>query len=283
MAPPPSLPSHPLSTTTLSTTQLSNSPHLPALYTLINLAFGHAHQNYRTVLLAEHRLHSPAQILEELGPAGFCILAFAASDTDTDSVNVNVNGGKPGKLIATASAKPYTPPGTEPVKSGSTVSEINRLFKRTRGAEKEEEEEEEEGGKPTQQPVLAGLSSSSEAEDGGLPLLPLPTWEILAMSVDPEVQGRGIAARMLGFTIEEIRRRIGEPGWGKDKDKEEEVEVGKGEWKGKVKILLSTMKELNEGYYQRKGWRTTAERRFEAGVGGSEAGFGVVDMVKVVG
>ena len=252
-----SLPCYPLTTITLPTPQLANSPHLPALYTLINLAFDHAHRTgHRTLLLTESRLQSPTQLLEELGPAGFCILAFANPDTD------NVNE-KPGKLIATASAKPYTPPSTEPAKAGSLVSEINKLFKRKGEVEK----------KPVH-PISPEPEEGNEVGDG------LPTWEILAMGVDPALQSRGIASRMLDSTIEEIRRRIGEGERGNGK--EEEEEVGK-EWEGKVKVLLSTMKELNEGYYQRKGWRTTGEKRFEAGVGGSEEGFGIVDMVKVVG
>ena len=270
---PLSSPSHPLTTTTLSTPQLSTSPHLPALYNLINTAFEHSHRTgHRTVLLTERRLQIPTQLLEELGPNGFCILAFEASEPHDP--NDDSNNEKPGKLIATASAKPYTPGSTEPAEAGSLVSEINKLFKQTRGVE---------GKSAVQPPVLPKLNSSSlfpeedgkEAEEG------IPTWEILTMGVDPALQGRGIASWMLGFTIEEIKKRLDQAR--KEKQEEEEV-VGKEEWKGqKVKILLSTMKELNEGYYQRKGWKTTAERRFEAGVGGSEEGFGIVDMVRVVG
>ena len=262
---PSSLSSHPFTTITLSTPQLSNSPHLPTLCTLINLAFDHAHRTgHRTLLLKETRLRSPTQLPEQLGPAGFCILAFAASDT------ANFDE-KHGKLIATASAKPYAPSSKEPAEAGSLVSEINKLFKRTRGVE----------GKPPK-PIFPELASSlfpeeneKEPEEG------LPTWEIMAMGVDPALQGRGIASLMLEFTIEEVRRRVGEERRGKGKKEGKEDEVSKKEWKGKIKILLSTMKELNEGYHQRKGWRTTAERRFEAGVGGSEEGFGIVDMVRV--
>ncbi|KAL8792475.1 MAG: hypothetical protein Q9195_004931 [Heterodermia aff. obscurata] len=243
---PPSSPSYPLTTTTLSTPQLSRSPHLPALCDLINLAFDHAHRTgHRTTLLTELRLQDPTQLLEELGPNGFCILTFDSSDDNSTEASSE-------KLIATASAKPYSPSSsTEPAKADSLVSEVNNLFKRT--------------------PVLPQLATSAlfPEEDGREAGEGLPTWEILAMGVDPALRGRGIAARMLEATIEEIRGRIG--------GKEEEA------WKGEIKILLSTLKELNEGYYQRKGWRTTAERRFEAGVGGSEEGFGVVDMVRVVG
>ena len=229
---------HPLTLTALTTAELASSPHLPGLYDLILLAFDHSHRTgYETLLLTEPRLQAPAQITEELGSQGFCILAFTPSNNDTENE---------GKLIATASAKPYIPPGATKEEKGSLLSEVNKMFKRAASTQiiKTEDEVESEG---------------------------LPAWEVLLMAVTPEMQGRGIASRLLALTMEEIQRRV---------TKESAKEGAHGN--GKVKILLSTMKELNEEYYKRKGWTTTSERRFEAGVGGSEAGFGIVEMVRVV-
>lgn len=233
-------------TTTLSTPELSTSPHLPALYSLISLAFDHAlRTGYKPVVLTEDRLLGPAQILEEIGCNGFCILAFTSSGTER----------QPSKLVATVSAKLYTVPGAEEW-GEEVITKVNRMFKRSAEAEK------------PAQPISQELSSASwkEKEEQG----ELPTWEILAMAVDPEVQGPGIASRLLDIMIEEIQRRI----------KHEQEGSEKTEGEGKVKILLSTAKELNESYYLRKVWSTTGERRFEASVCGSE---GVVDMVKVAG
>ena len=49
-----------------------------------------------------------------------------------------------------------------------------------------------------------------------------------------------------------------------------------------VRVLISLMKELNEGYYLKKEWRTTEERRFLPGTGARTNGFTVVDMVGVI-
>ncbi|KAG7009537.1 hypothetical protein G7Y79_00002g006520 [Physcia stellaris] len=229
---------YPISTTILSATSLSASPHLPALTTLINTAFSHAHQTgHNTVVLTEQRLHSPTQLLEEIGPDGFCILAFSESGA--------------GELVGTASAKPYTLPGKGEGEGGS-LTEVNKLFKR-------------KGEEP-----FALKQGTSEAEEQEREY---PTWELIPLAISPSLQGLGIASQLINLSIEEIKRRV------RDAQKEDEEESP---GKGKVRILLSTLKELNESFFLRKGWRTTSERRFEAGVGGSEAGFGVVEMGRVV-
>ena len=96
----------------------------------------------------------------------------------------------------------------------------------------------------------------------------LPKWEVLVMVVEPELQGRGIAGQLMGMTVEEIKRRC--------------VTDPKGKESGKVMLMLSSMQELNETYYAKRGWTTTGVRRFQPGTMGSRDGFGVVEMMKIV-
>lgn len=77
------------------------------------------------------------------------------------------------------------------------------------------------------------------------------------------------------MTVRENRRRVAaesvvleEDGW-----------VGE---RGKIVLLLSTMQELNEGYYAKRGWKATVLRRFPPGTMGSRDGFGVIEMMKII-
>lgn len=144
-------------------------------------------------------------------------------------------------MVGTASAKPYR---AEKAREGAG-GEVNLIFKRPPLVENG-------GGKAV---------AVVEKGEG------LPAWELLAMAVEPELQGKGISTRLLELTLEEIKRRVAEEG--------ERVE-------GTTRILVSTMKELTEGFYHKKGWETTEERRFPPGTAGSGTGFTVAEMVRIV-
>lgn len=91
--------------------------------------------------------------------------------------------------------------------------------------------------------------------------------------MDLELQGRGLAKQLMDITVEEIRTRVARSGGGLS----EEEGVG-----AQILLLLSTMQELNETYYAKRGWTTTGLRRFPPGTSGSRDGFGVVEMMKIV-
>ena len=189
-----------------------------------------------------------------------------AQDTST-----HVHGeGEGGTVIATASAKPFIPPVTDNNKS-EEVKASEKVFKRQPGTD-------------------TALAAYAE----------LPKWEILCTCVEPTLQGRGIAGKLLGLTIEEIKRRVMESkdeGHGRrhggdgelngegethQMDEEADADETKEEAKGEVLLMLSSMQELNESYYAKRGWQTTGVRRFPPGTLGSRDGFGVVEMMKVV-
>lgn len=151
------------------------------------------------------------------------------------------------------------------------MSDVNRMFKRP------------EPVLPIPPKPTTNASSHMEEEDGEEKWgKDIPSYEILAMAVSPELQGRGIASQLLDATVRTIRERVRETNLSALEAGIGEGGGAGGEKGGRVKILLSTLKELKEEYYVRKGWKSTHERRFPAGVGGSEEGFGVVDMIRIV-
>ncbi len=259
----------------LSPVSLNASPHLSALFNLINHCFnishnprGHSYLPYSPTT----RLKKHIQLSEEIGPDGFTIIMLA-QDTSTQ-VRGEGEGKEEGKgdtVIATASAKPYIPPGPDNNEAGGEKGS-EKLFKRQPGTDN-------------------ALAAHAE----------LPKWEILCMVVEPTLQGRGIAGQLMRLTTEEIKRRVAESeeagrertyggeGGMNNEGKNDQGNVIKGEdigrkekGKGEVLLMLSSMQELNESYYAKRGWETTGVRRFPPGTMGSRDGFGVVEMMKVV-
>ena len=197
-----------------------------------------------------------------------------AQDTSTRAHGEGRGEGKQegngDRVIATASAKPYIPPKPDNNEAGGE-KRSEKLFKRQPGTDN-------------------ALAAYAE----------LPKWEILCMVVEPTLQGRGIAGLLMGLMIEEIKRRVvqneeggHERGYGGDgrvnsKGKNDrgnvkgEVDGRKEKGKGEVLLMLSSMQELNESYYAKRGWETTGVRRFPPGTMGSRDGFGVVEMMKII-
>ena len=115
---------------------------------------------------------------------------------------------------------------------------------------------------------------NSESESSDVREHHWPQWELLAIAVHPSLQGRRLASTLLAQWIVEIKTRcaafIAPPtpsptkqykhdinSTSDDRDLEngnarEELVVGKG--KRKVMLMLSTMRELNESYYRKRGF-----------------------------
>ena len=249
----------------LRATDLNASPPLPPLFTLINHCFKITHNPPGPSYLPyapTTRLKRPTQLPEEIGPDGFTIImAVSKGTSQNDSANTS-NDKYPGNgesVVATASARPYTPP--QPFNGSKEGKCSESLFKR----------------QPGNDVALA-------------PYAHLPKWEILAMVVEPSLQGRGIAGELMGMAVEEIRQRVrSTPGNG-SQGKVEENRLRNGEQSGdrhgdsggEILLMLSTLQELNEPYYAKRGWQTTSVRRFPVGTMGSRDGFGIVEMMKLI-
>ena len=194
----------------LDSPKLSKSQYLDGLKVLLDDVFTWAHTKAvpgKEFLPATvGRLESgPQQLVSELGPDGFCIIMF--------------EGKVGGKIIATASAKPY-----KPTKEGTSYgSDTNMLFKRPPGA------------KETMDAEVVGSDVENQSR-----------WELLAFATDIELMGKGIAGQLAEMTNVEVRKRAASEG------------------KTKVVLMLSTMKDLNEPYYLKRGFRTYEREIFPA-------------------
>ena len=231
----------------LSAASLVNSPYLLRLFTLTNDAFSYSHsesipgREYLPKSMGRYR--QPTDIFDELGPEGFCMLAFE-----------NAEGTE---IIGTISARPFN---AQRVEKGEK-NHARFLFKRAPSAPtttiRNGREATEQAGK-AQEVEQALLDPDIE------------NWELLASVVTFRVKGKGLASKMMEMCIDELRRRS----FVKYQDRGGQGEV-------KLGLYLSTMKELNEEYYLKRGWVTTAEKKIDKGVMGSRDGFSVAEMVRI--
>ncbi|CAD6570095.1 MAG: hypothetical protein ASARMPRED_003491 [Alectoria sarmentosa] len=276
---------------------LAESPHLPALVKLLNYTYDQSHIHGRNGRLLppdpSTRLKTQTQLSDELEPDGFTILMFSSEQFERGEEDVSkgliANGGANGTtLIATVSAKPYeaTKPEGDDGAAGEKKKKTHLLFKR-----------------PPPPPAAAARHDPDEADDAdgrGGGDEGWPQWEILAMAVHPRLQGRGLASTLLGQAIDEVKIRAAAASsllaplaptptrhhhHHRQKSTGHRPENGNGEvakGKGKVMLMLSTMLELNESFYLKRGFTTTAVRRFEPGTMGSVDGFSAVEMMRWV-
>lgn len=198
-----------------------------------------------------------------------CSLRNFRRNEDIEGLMTNRANGM--TLIATVSAKPYVP--TKPEGMGERA---HLLFKRPPPDASKPETNSQRG------------KSDDDDEERW------PQWEILANAVHPSLQGRGLASALLEQVIGEIKSRASSStsptppaqhhrnSVNGDGDPETENTRGEAVGKGKVMLMLSTMLEINESYYLKRGFVTTAVRRFEPGTMGSRDGFSVAEMMRWV-
>lgn len=255
--PPSTTPSY-LSLELHSQGTINDCPHFPALIRLINHAFGKSHTKNGRSFFPPHertRLQKDQQLGEEVGPDGFTFIMLEESHvSDTEVENPDQETHDEGfisstgqRVIGTASAKPYTvtnPTGERP------GDDRVQLFKRA-----------------SPPPSLTPGTNEDNVS---------PQWEILIMAVDPTLQGRGHGTQLLNLTVDEIRKRCG-LGLRDTTAVQDDLLQGR---KKEVMLLLSTLQEVNEEYYAKRGWTTTATKKFPPGTKGSRDGFGIVEMYK---
>ena len=90
-------------------------------------------------------------------------------------------------------------------------------------------------------------------------------------------QSRGLGSKLLDLVVGAIKERSGTA----DGDIAD-AGGGGAEHAGKIRLTLSTVKELAEKYYLKKGFRTVRTMWVEKGVYGSVSGFEIVDMERIV-
>lgn len=89
-------------------------------------------------------------------------------------------------------------------------------------------------------------------------------FEVVGVVVDPTLQNLGLASRLCREIDEEIRNRLRKDG------------------KKRATLMVRASKELVEGYWTRKGYKTVHVMEFPVGNVGSKTGFSVLEMERVL-
>ncbi|EMC99863.1 hypothetical protein BAUCODRAFT_353118 [Baudoinia panamericana UAMH 10762] len=99
-------------------------------------------------------------------------------------------------------------------------------------------------------------------------------WEVKLLAVDVAWQKRGLASYLMNNVEAEVRRRFVASRAEAEKNDEAQSK--------RLCMVLTTVKEANHDFYLRKGYKLDYETRHEIGYLGSETGFRVVHMSKVM-
>lgn len=110
------------------------------------------------------------------------------------------------------------------------------------------------------------------------PPTPLPegtiAWSIKLLVVELHVQKQGIGSSLFSLLETEVRKRA-------STIREARAASGKPPVK-EVQLKLSTIKEINQGFWVKKGFTVVGEKGHPPGTYGSKTGFTTSDMVKVL-
>ncbi|KAL8740442.1 MAG: hypothetical protein Q9190_006859 [Brigantiaea leucoxantha] len=240
------------------TAELAETHKLTLLWDFANYVFDDSAKKYPELGFSEgKRFERPEDFLEEMGPKGVTFIQYASGSHDPAS--------EP-RIIATAGCKPWN----------------NEWKLRERVARMREERKAREKALPDTQKADAGLQASSDGfytekhENELLQQLEglepmqhadgqedVPRYEVMTVCVDPQSQKRGLVDPLLNAIVQEVR-----------------LQIGAQRKESKFKLVVRTMKEMNEAYWLKKGFRTVAQKVFEPGIFGSPTGFTMLDMTR---
>ncbi|KAL8672654.1 MAG: hypothetical protein Q9168_002895 [Polycauliona sp. 1 TL-2023] len=241
---------HQFRTKRILSTELGTS-ELRSLWEFANSAFAHSAAQYPEMGFTEgKRFEQPSDFTEEMGIDGVTFIHYHTSSSPGDIGNATI--------VATAGCKPW-----------SSALKLDERVKRMR--EEREARDKEPANAPEssnagfytkeheeqllKQIEKLGPSNHSQEQDG------IPRWEVMTVCVHPDWQKRGLADKLLGNVAEEVSSRVKSSGKGPD-----------------FKLMVRTMKEINERYWLSKGFKSVSERFFEPGLFGSPTGFHLLDL-----
>jgi len=228
----------------LDAQNLRDYPRLPELREMINHGFSDSVNKNSSILTpgAESYLQSEERLLDRLGPDAVLFLMTVRTP----------NGRANGDIIATASYKSYET--SWPLRT-ICDDEGKRAWKT---AERRNMTEDDI---PAVQEALALLARADSREE----ILGI-SMEIVTVVTSPGWQGYGLASRLVQQITEEVKARA----------REVEVEM----WKPIFKLMVRTVKEVNEPFWSKMGFRTIRSNFFEPGLSGRVEGFHLLEMVR---
>ncbi len=268
--PPPQPKPKPKTTTTLHTTPslALRPPLLQHLTNLINTSFSTSHAHL--IPRSQKRLDTPNQILSELGENGFMLLTYThnaqrppptkndegvdGDDGDGGDEGDGLEGGGEGEgeLIACAGMKPWYSKAPH-VATHNIESDLSQLH--------EPHEEIADANDIIKQAKSSNPPPNPNPHhtDDTLPPNLITEWEVtlVVVSQKPQYTHRGLASSLLSQLDREILAKVRER---------------------PIRIVARTLKEIHEGYWVRRGFRTVREERMPVGSWNSYVEFGLVEM-----
>ncbi|KAK5132893.1 hypothetical protein LTR08_008413 [Meristemomyces frigidus] len=253
ITPGPLIHARPTTLTLFSPPQLAQFSHLSQLVALVNKAFSVSHAAHRVFPAHLDRVPSTADYLAEIGSAaGTFVYVLACAES--------------GELLATAGAHRFAAAQLPDEAVGNSGDDIRR------------EALEAAFGR-------ASLPAGAEAEGAEV-------WELKFVAVGPGCQGAGVASWLMGRVDREVGRRVVCEAASSGRSfvaaaggsrRIEDVEDGAvGAPRRPVFMVLTTLKEINEGFYARRGYGVDYETAHPAGFFASESAFGITHMSKVL-
>ncbi|GAB1725572.1 hypothetical protein NU195Hw_g6448t1 [Hortaea werneckii] len=253
-----------LSSLAKSSTNNSSSPGLfTRLFHMINRSFSQSHAHSSKTggkpLIPSHldRLNSPEEFLAQVGSDEGTFVYLITYDSP--------DGGAGDVPVATAGAHRYVAPVLETTgeEEGGEAGQGRKVFRRV--------------GLPERAMEIAGAGVDVDC------------WELKVMAVDVEAQGQGLASYLMKLVDDEVKKRFGSlggvNGGGKvaNSAAAQGIENNADAGRRRLFMLLTTLKEINEDLYARRGYEKDYETWHAPGTLGSETGFTVVHMSREMG
>jgi len=228
----------------LDAQNLRDYPRLSELRSMIDNGFSDSVNNHSLTLTSgtECYFKNEERLLHRLGPDVVLFL-----------MTVRISNGRENRdIVATASYKPY-----------ETLWPLRTIYEdEKKGAWKTTERRNmTEGDIPTVQEALKLLAEADPRKES-----PDICMEIVTVVTSPEWQGYGLASQLVKQITEEVNARA----------REAEAEKRKPIFK----LILRTVKEVNEPFWSKMGFRTIRSTSFEPGLFGNVGGFHLLEMVR---
>lgn len=229
---------------------LASVSKLDPLCDFANYVFADRQSHYPEMGFEEgQRFEQPRDFQDEMGPSGITFLQHGQDSQDPDG---NI------KIIATAGCKPWN----ISLKLDERVERM-REERRAREAELPKGSDANAGGfytKVHEEQLVESLEKvgpmvHSDGQDD------VPRWEVMTVCVHPDWQKQGLAEKLLEVVTEEVGSQVKAQGKGP-----------------RFKLMVRTMKEINEKYWLSKGFKPVGEKFFEPGLFGSPTGFHILDL-----
>ncbi|KAI7545838.1 hypothetical protein KC331_g5979 [Hortaea werneckii] len=242
-----------------TTSDFSSEGQFIKLFQMINRSFSQSHAHSSKTggrpLIPAHldRLNSPEEFLAQVGSdegTFVYIITYTSSD-----------GGAGDVPVATAGAHRYDAPVLETTgeEEGGEAGQGRKVFRRV--------------GLPQRAMEVAGSGVDVDC------------WELKVMAVDVEAQGQGLASYLMRLVDDEVKKRFWSLGGvnGDGNAPAQGIESNLGAGRRRLFMLLTTLKEINEDLYARRGYQKDYETWHAPGTLGSETGFTVVHMSREMG